>query len=135
MGKKKKKQTISLPRVIKIEKDSLAIDDGKNVILHAAEDKVINIGTTSYIRTGVKVVLPDGYYGLLRTVTATFINNSISIHHVTNHVFPDQREDELMIALTNEGDESFLVSKKSPIAVLRVMKGAQVKPRIKEVSL
>lgn len=136
MGKqKKKKQAISLPRIVKITPKTLVLEDGKSIILHAAEDKVINVNTTAYIKTGVKIILPDGYYGLLRTVTATFINNSVSIHHVTNHIFPDQREDEVMIALTNEGEEPFLVSAKAPIAVLRIMKGAQVKPRIKEVSL
>jgi len=129
---KVKKISNQVPRIIKLTSKSVIHRDGESVVLHATDEVTVDPGQLQFIKTGVKIILPQNTYAIIRSIAYIFINNNVYVHPVKQSIFPDD-SDEVIICLKNDGDSSYIVTKNSPVAAIIVMSGIIKKILVNEV--
>lgn len=94
--------------------------------IRAAESKVIPVGGQALIRTGLYVVIPRGYTGLLWTRGG--MGAMSGLHVGAGHIDPNYRG-EVIVVLRNHGNEPYYVIRGDKIAQL-ILVAVNTKPYI-----
>ena len=86
--------------------------------IYSAEELLIPAGEVRAIRTGVRVAMPDAYFGLMKGKTGLALNFQLCT--VAEVVDPNYRG-ELRAILLNFGEKPYLVRKSQKIAQLVIV--------------
>lgn len=132
----KKKIIVSqVPQISKLTDKTIITKVHNAVVLHSTQELQIEEGGIQIIPTGIKLFLPKNTAGLLRSVSALFLNNNVYVHPVRQMIFQDEEKDEILVILKNDGGSTYIVTKGSPVAVLSVISVVEKKLVIREVMM
>jgi dUTP pyrophosphatase len=83
-------------------------DEAAGADLKSAEDVVIPSGKSALVKTGVKVVIPDGYVGLIHPRSGLALKHGITVLNTPGTIDSDYRG-EIGVILHNTSDRDFSV--------------------------
>ena len=105
-----------------------------DIIVYANEDKVIEPNSSDFVRTGIRLHIPESCHVEFLSISSNYINSNVYIHPAKMKMYPND-QGELLVLLQNDGHEPFVITKKTSIAVLKIFKNFPIELKINEVSL
>ena len=116
---------VKIQRINKeIDLPSYKREGDAGIDLRSAEEKLIKQGAKVAVKTGVRIVLPEGYAGLIWDRSGLAAKNAI---HCLAGVIDCTFRGEMCVVMHNLGDEDFLIEKNMRIAQLLVQPVATAK--------
>lgn len=85
--------------------------------LRAWGDGVVNPGSRAIVSTGLRIAIPFGYEGQVRSRSGLAANNGVTVLNSPGTIDADYRG-ELKVILFNHGEDPFVVSRGDRIAQL-----------------
>ncbi len=85
--------------------------------IYSAEDVLLKKGEKKVVKSGVKMVIPDGYVGLIWDKSGLAAKNGI---HVFADVIDSGYRGEVGVVLKNFGEEDFNIEKNMKIAQMLI---------------
>lgn len=104
-----------------LELPSYATEGSAGMDIRSAEDTILVEGTTTMVRTGLAVAIPEGYELQVRPRSGLAAKHSITVTNAPGTIDSDYRG-EICVLLHNLGDSSFYVNRGDRIAQLVLAK-------------
>lgn len=85
--------------------------------LHSVEEKILAVGEKDVIKTGIKIEIPEGYFGSIRDRSGLAAKNAL---HCLAGVVDSGYRGEIGIVMINLGKEEFKINKGDRIAQMLI---------------
>jgi|SRR3989344_1838313 len=114
-------------KVKKIHSDAVIPDYAKDgdagFDLHSLEEKILAAGEKAVIKTGIKIEIPNGYFGSIRDRSGLAAKNAL---HCLAGVVDSGYRGEIGIVMINLGKDEFKINRGDRIAQMLIQKVERV---------